>query len=440
MRRIALLLIAAGGAPLLLAAQATTPAGCARAANDWFNTAYRAARDSAAHPGGKPANTRALLDQRTAKTRACAAQFTVESTAPGDLLDLAALYSSVGLDSLAGAAIDRRLADPALSESDRAAGLVARISALTRPDTLLIVRAEPYMTQLDAMSDGVRRQKLAAHQVLNGEYRYLDVNARIRQHSLAIIALGKSIRAAGLTDRSPGAVSSFTLLDAYANLGEVYADFGQVDSTMQVLDQARVDHPEIPDSEFRMILGPERARYALVGQRATTLTAGHWLNAPPATHTMSPAGHVTVMEFTAHWCVPCRNSYPSMVAMADAFGRQGVQFLFATQFYGYIGTRQGLDSTAEFAGDREYFVGEHGIHFPVAIGDASPPYQPGKPFVQDPNFDRYQVGGIPQTVIVDRNGIIRRILTGWDTGNAQRIPVLLSELLREAPSARTPSP
>jgi thiol-disulfide isomerase/thioredoxin len=440
MRRIAMLVIGVSCTPLLLAAQAATPAGCARATNDWFNTAYHAARDSAALPGGKPANTRALLDQRTARTRACAAQFTVEGTAPGELLDLAALYSSVGLDSLAGAAIDRRLADPALSESDRAAGLVARISALTRPDTLLVVRAEPYMAQLDAMSGAVWRQKLEGHQILNSEYRYLDVNPRIRQHSLAIIGLGKSIKAAAINDRSPGAVSSFTLLDAYANLGEVYADFGHVDSTMLALDQARIDHPEIPDSEFRMILGPERERYALVGQRAATLAADHWLNAAPATRTMSPAGHVTVMEFTAHWCVPCRNSYPSMVAMADAFGRQGVQFLFATQFYGYIGTRQGLDSAAEFAGDREYFVGEHGIHFPVAIGDASPPYQPGKPFVQDPNFDRYQVGGIPQTVIVDRNGIIRRILTGWDTGNAQRIPVLLSELLREKTPAKSPPP
>jgi thiol-disulfide isomerase/thioredoxin len=425
--------------PWILSAQGASPAHCALDANNWFNVAYRAARDSAAKPGGKPVNTRALLDQRTAKTKECAAQFNIATTAGSDLPALSSLYASLGLDSLAAVAIDKRLADPALTEQERADALVTRIGTLAKSDTLLVVRAEPYMKQLDAMSDAVRIQKLNAHQNLNGVYRYLDVNDRIRQHSLAIIALGRQIKAAPLTDRSPGAVSSYALLGAYANLGEVYADFGHVDSTMMVLRQARIDHPEIPDSEANQILGDERTRYELVGKPAMSLTAGHWLNAPADMKTMDPTGKVTVMEFTAHWCVPCRNSYPSMTEMADHFGKLGVQFVFATEFYGYIGARQNLDAAAEFDGDREYFVGEHGVHFPVAIADAPPPYQPGKPLVQEPNSDHYKVGGIPQTVIIDRNGIIRRILTGWDTGNAQRIPVLLNQLLSEK-SSKIPSP
>jgi thiol-disulfide isomerase/thioredoxin len=425
--------------PVLLSAQGTGPGHCVPDANTWFNVAYRAARDSAAKPGGKPVNTRALLDQRTAKTKECAAQFNIATTSGADLTALSALYAAVGMDSLAAVAIVKRLADRSLTERDRADALVTRIGTLAKSDTLLVVRAEPYMKQLDAMSDAVRMQKLSAHQNLNGVYRYLDVNDRIRQHSLAIIALGKHIKAASATDRSPDAVNSYVLLGAYANLGEVYSDFGHVDSTMMILNQARIDHPEIPDSEANQILGDERARYSLVGKPAMTLAAGHWLNAPAETKTMDPTGKVTVMEFTAHWCVPCRNSYPSMVEMADHFGKLGVQFIFATEFYGYIGARQNLDAAAEFDGDREYFVGEHGIHFPVAIADAPPPYQPGKPFVQEPNSDHYKVGGIPQTVIIDRNGIIRRILTGWDTGNAQRIPVLLNQLLTETPS-KIPSP
>ena len=39
---------------------------------------------------------------------------------------------------------------------------------------------------------------------------------------------------------------------------------------------------------------------------------------------------------------------------------------------------------------------------------------------------------------LDRNGVIRRILTGWDTGNAARIPALLNALLAERPAHQTP--
>jgi thiol-disulfide isomerase/thioredoxin len=328
--------------------------------------------------------------------------------------------------------------DPGLGEPERAAALVGMIRTLTKPDTALIVRAEPYMRQLDAMSDAVNVDKLAAHSTLNSEYRYLDINDRIRQHSRAIIELGRHVKAAAAGDRSPRAVSSFELLEAYTNLAEVFADMGQIDSTFSVLDQARQDHPEIPASDLDDFLTPERERYQLVGQPSTALEAGHWLNAPAGTRTFAPRGKVTVIEFTAHWCIPCRNSYASMTAMADSFAVRGVQFAFATEFYGYFGARKNLDVPAELAADQEYYVGEHAIHFPVAIADRPPVPKPGERYVPEPNSGRYRVGGIPQTVIVDRQGVIRRILTGWDPGNAQRMPVLLAGLLKEAPAAPSP--
>jgi thiol-disulfide isomerase/thioredoxin len=417
--------------PLGLAAQAMRPAGCTRDAQNWFTTAYAAARDSAARAGGKAVDVRGLLAARTERTRTCAAQFDVARTAGPALLDLSTLYAQVGDDSLAQAAVDKRLAEPGLTETDKAAALATMIRALIKADTLLIVRAEPYMNELDAMSDAVRAQKIAAHGALDGEYRYLDVDPRIRQHSMAIIALGRGVKATPMSDRSAGAVNAFSLLEAYVDMAEVYADLGHVDSTMMILDRAAADHPEIPDSVLDELIKPERARYALVGHAAVALTANHWLNLPPGPHTLDPAGHVTVVEFTAHWCIPCRNSYPSMVAMNDRFAKQDAHFVFATQFYGYLGDRQNLDSTAEFAADRGYFVGDHGVHFPVAVADAPPPYKPGTPFVSNINDQHYQVGGIPQTVIIDRHGVIRRILTGWDTGNAERMSVLLAQLLKE---------
>ena len=439
MIRTASLVAALVSAPLILAAQTpATPAGCMQDVNAWYNGAIRSAQDAAKLPGGKAPDYGAVFAGRTDRLKQCAARFTVAVSSGADLLTLAALYSQVGLDSLAMAAVNKRMSEPGLGEPERAAALVGMIRTLTKPDTVLIVRAEPYMRQLDAMSDAVTLAKLAAHSTLDGEYRYLDINDRIRQHSLAIIALGRHVKAAAPGDRSPDAVSSFSLLEAYTNLAEVYADLGQIDSTFQVLDQARQDHPEIPASDLDELLGPERQRYQLVGQPATALEAGHWLNASAGTRSFAPRGKVTVIEFTAHWCIPCRNSYASMTAMADSFAVRGVQFAFATEFYGYFGPRKNLDVPAELAADQDYYVGEHGIHFPVAIADRPPAPKPGERYVQEPNSARYRVGGIPQTVIIDRHGVIRRILTGWDPGNAQRMPVLLAALLKEAPAAPAP--
>jgi len=440
MRRT-LLLTGLVALPMGLAAQnavPATPTGCMQDVGTWYSGATKAAQDAARLPGGKSPDYSALFATRTAKLKECAARFSVERTSGAELITLASLDSQAGLDSLATIAVNRRLAEPGLSEPDRAAALVAMIHALTKPDTLLIVRAEPYMKQLDAMSDAVIMDKLSAHSNLNGEYRYLDVNDRIRQHSLAIIALGRKLKAASAGDRSPGAVSGFTLLGAYANLGEVYADLGHVDSTFRVLDQAIADHPEISAKDADAYLKPERERYELVGKPGMALEAGHWLNASAGTRMLAPRGKVTVIEFTAHWCIPCRNSYPAMTSMAETFGKQGVQFAFATEFYGFIGARKNLDADAEFAADREYFVVEHGIHFPVAIADRPPTPKFGEPYVPEPNSGRYRVGGIPQTVIIDRNGIVRRILTGWDNGNDERMPVLLAALLKEKTTSQTP--
>jgi thiol-disulfide isomerase/thioredoxin len=438
MRRASLLSIGMVFVPLMLHAQSATPAGCTKDANDWFTQTYKAARDSAALPGGKPVDLSGLMATRTARTKTCAAQFSIAATAGADLLPLATLYSSIGLDSLATAAVDKRLAEPNLIEVDRANALVAMVASLTRADTLVVARAEPYMAKLDAMSDAVLMQKLDGHSRLNGEYRYLDVNERIRHHSLAIINLTRALKAVPANTRDATGVRSYTILGAYSNLAEVYGDFGQADSALAMLHQATMDHPEIAAADADNYLKSGLERYALVGAPAIPVEAGHWLNAPPDTKMMDAKGKVTVIEFTAHWCVPCRNSYPAMVAMADKFGRQGVQFVFATQFYGYLGAKRGLTPEQEFEADQEYFVAEHGIHFPIAVADQPAPPKPGLPYLFNPNDTRYKVGGIPQTVIIDRNGTIRRILTGWDTGNAQRLPVLLTALLKEKPARVMP--
>jgi hypothetical protein len=99
----------------------------------------------------------------------------------------------------------------------------------------------------------------------------------------------------------------------------------------------------------------------------------------------------------------------------------------ATTLYGYIGSQRNLTPEQEVAADREYFAHEHEMPFPVAItpaGDAgqNPPYD---------NEARYAVGGIPQIMIIDRKGVIRSTVVGWDKGNEARFAAFIDKLLAE---------
>lgn len=409
----------------------TTPKGCQQAAAQWFSQQYRAAQAAAAKPGGKAPDTAALFAERKKREAACASQFHVADMSGPELLALASLQIDVGNDDAAVAAVHKRLGEPGLPPGDKAAALNVMIGAYIKPDTSKLDTAERYVRQLDALPDSLVVEKVMGHASLNGEYRYLDFDSRIRRHSMDIIRLGRSLELAG----APGgpvkmSPATFRVATAYTNMAEVYADFGKTDSSLVVLDQASKDHPEFSSYVVDNILKPERERFALVGTPAVPISADHWINAPAGTHTVDPTGHITVLEFTAHWCIPCRNSYPGILAMQKRFAPQGVRFLFATQFYGYVGDKRNLDQDGEMAADREYYVQEHGIHFPIAVADR-PVQKQGTPYVPNPNDRHYHVGGIPQVVVIDRHGVIRRIVTGWDYGNVQRLPVLLEKLVKE---------
>ncbi len=47
---------------------------------------------------------------------------------------------------------------------------------------------------------------------------------------------------------------------------------------------------------------------------------------------------------------------------------------------------------------------------------------------QQPDTD-YRVGDIPQIIIVDKQGVTRQIVTGWDQGNTERFTNLIKRLL-----------
>jgi len=145
-------------------------------------------------------------------------------------------------------------------------------------------------------------------------------------------------------------------------------------------------------------------------------------------------GAVTLLEFTAHWCGPCKESYPGVKRLLAKYGPRGFRVVLATELYGYFGTDRGLTPDVEFERDREYWAHE-GLNVPVAVSDPR-----GLPVagangvvasVENPNDAAYKVGGIPQIHIIDKKGVIRLIMVGYDDVNEASLSKLIEQLLKE---------
>lgn len=115
-------------------------------------------------------------------------------------------------------------------------------------------------------------------------------------------------------------------------------------------------------------------------------------------------GKILVVNFWATWCPPCREEIPAFVAAQTKLGANGLQFVGIA-----------LDEPGQVAA----FAREFGINYPVLIGGVNESELLRK--LGNP------AGGLPFTLIYDRNGKLReKILGGLDQ---TRLEHLLAPLI-----------
>ena len=223
---------------------------------------------------------------------------------------------------------------------------------------------------------------------------------------------------------------SNTIVAAYSNLAEAWAGQGQTAQALDLLRRAPAELTGVDNVAER--LAPTIARYELVGRPAAAIEAPVWLHAPEGTTRLDMAGGVTWLQFTAHWCGPCREAYPAAVRLQQQFGAKGFRVVMATQLYGYFENRRNLPPADEIAALRGYFP-KHGIIWPVAVADASPTViENGRPVrAVNVNDANYKVAGIPQIHIIDRKGVIRLIMIGFDEANEPKLRAMIERLSAE---------
>ena len=418
--------------------KATTPAACLDEVRAYVaarqSEAPAAAASDAAAVRARNAALQQIAAGRTAMDRACAAKFDPKTIDASQLLPLIQLDADANQIDLAVVAVNRALALTSMAPADRASLLVTAISVvrrLTAPNAdrpwrvaNVYPKVEALVDELDANAAATFAEKWSVHTTMESVYRGDDIDAGILKHGAWILAAARAFSPEERQRYGPAVVS------AHVNMAEAYAGQNMTDKALALLTAARTDWKDLPGIDARV--DPTRHRYELVGTPAAPILAAHWLNAPAGTTSLALPGKVTLLEFTAHWCGPCRESYPGINRLRERFAGGDFRVVMVTRLWGYFGSERNLPADAEIAHDRDYFA-EHGLDVPVAIGEARPAsvvngavaYTNG----QDPNDTAYRVNGIPQIQVIDANGTIRLIMVGYDNANEAKLGAFIQTLL-----------
>jgi peroxiredoxin len=117
-------------------------------------------------------------------------------------------------------------------------------------------------------------------------------------------------------------------------------------------------------------------------------------------------GSVVVLDFWATWCGPCRASLPKLDELNREIADEGVK-IFA------VNLREEKAAAQKFAETT-------GLKLPVLLDESGKVAQ------------TYAVSGIPQTVVIDKRGVIRRVIVGFSPDTEAQ----LREAIRDANAVR----
>jgi len=118
-------------------------------------------------------------------------------------------------------------------------------------------------------------------------------------------------------------------------------------------------------------------------------------------------GDVVVLNIWATWCAPCRQEMPSIQRLHTALGPQGLKIVAVS--VDEAGKEQAILD----------FKNEFGLSFEI-LYDATGTIR-----------DAYRTNGVPETIVIGRDGVIRKKWLGGEDWSSAQNTRLFEQLLAE---------
>lgn len=192
---------------------------------------------------------------------------------------------------------------------------------------------------------------------------------------------------------------------------ELLADAGRKDESKAILE-AFVAKTDPSDASYRRAKG-SLTRMSMVGAPAPALTPERGYGKFEGLESLK--GKVVLLDFFAHWCGPCINSFPDMKQLYTDLKPKGLEIVGFTTYYGYYKTERNLEKDAEYAKMKD-FIADHQLPWPVVYGERT-------------NFDAYGVTGIPHVTVIGRDGTVHSVKIGYSPATFKKFREEIEKLL-----------
>jgi thiol-disulfide isomerase/thioredoxin len=116
-------------------------------------------------------------------------------------------------------------------------------------------------------------------------------------------------------------------------------------------------------------------------------------------------GQVVMINFWATWCGPCRQEMPLLEALYKRYEKLGFTLLG-------VNVEENIRPAQRFLKDVQ-------VSFPILFD------------TRNEVSRRFQIGGMPSTVLIDRDGKVRFVHTGYTPGDEAKYSKVVRTLIRE---------